>query len=133
MFFRKATIGLGAVDPTECFQQVISAYTSYLQIAAEEKTKRREIAAWERTTIKQIKAQRDLLMQYLDRSFDERSENFRFLFAQVDRAMAAGNHEQLALTLDAMVKIAQSSPFKDLANLNSVKKALNDPDHTWKF
>ncbi len=31
--------------------------------------------AWEKATIAQIKAKRDFLINYLNRSFDERSEN----------------------------------------------------------
>jgi len=35
--------------------------------------------------------------------------------------------------LDVIAEIAKSSPFKDLANLASVRAALDDPDHEWKF
>ena len=72
-------------------------------------------------------------MAYLDRSFDERAENFRALFAVVDNAIASGNNEQLALTLSSITEIAKSSPFKDLANLASVRAALDNPDHEWTF
>lgn len=72
-------------------------------------------------------------MAYLNRSFDERSENFRFLFSVVDQAITAGNNEQLALALHSITEIAKSSPFKDLANLASVRAALDDPNHEWTF
>ncbi|WP_414753005.1 hypothetical protein [Anabaena sp. CCY 9910] len=121
------------INPAECLQQMVTAYTDYLIIAQEEQTKRREIDAWERETITEINAQRELLMAYLDRSFDERAENFRSLFAVVDSAIASGNNEQLALALNSITDIAKSSPFKDLANLASVRAALNDPNHEWTF
>ncbi|QFS43737.1 hypothetical protein [Nostoc sphaeroides] len=121
------------INPAECLQQMVSAYTEYKIIAQQEQTKRREIDAWEKETITKINAQRELLMAYLDRSFDERAENFRALFAVVDNAIASGNNEQLALTLNSITEIAKSSPFKDLANLASVRAALDDPDHEWKF
>ena len=121
------------VNPAEFLQQMISAYTEYMKVAQQEQTKRREIDAWEQTTIAKISAQRNLLMAYLDRSFDERAENFRSLFCVVDRALTAGNNEQLALALNSITEIAKSSPFKDLANLASVQAALNDPDHEWTF
>ncbi|MBD2301239.1 MULTISPECIES: hypothetical protein [Nostocales] len=121
------------INPAECLQQMMSAYTDYLTIAEQEKTKRREIDAWEKETITKINAQRDLLMAYLERSFDERAENFRSLFAVVDGAIASGNNEQLALALNSITEIAKSSPFKDLANLASVRAALNDPNHEWTF
>jgi ribonucleotide reductase alpha subunit len=120
-------------NPAECLQQMVSAYTDYLKIAEQEKTKRCEIDAWEKEAIAKINAQRDLLMAYLDRSFDERAENFRALFNVVDSAIASNNNQQLALTLNSITEIAKSSPFKDLANLTSVRAALDDPDHEWTF
>ncbi|MEP0801506.1 hypothetical protein [Funiculus sociatus] len=125
-----------AINPAECLQQIqqiVSAYTEYKIIAEQEQTKRCEIEVWEKERIAKINAQRDLLMAYLDRSFDERAENFRTLFGVVDRAITAGNNEQLALALNSITEIAKSSPFKDIANLASVKAALNDPDHEWSF
>jgi ribonucleotide reductase alpha subunit len=122
-----------AINSTESLQQIVSAYTDYLTIAEQEQTKRREIEACEKETIAKINATRDLLMKYLDRSFDERAENFRALFTVVDRAIAADNNEQLALALDSITEIAKSSPFKELANLASVRKALDDPNHEWTF
>lgn len=120
-------------SPTESLQQIVLAYTDYLKIAEQERTKRREIEAWEKETIAKINATRDLLMEYLDRSFDERADNFRDLFNVVDRAIAADNNEQLALALHSITEIAKSSPFKELANLASVRKALDDPNHEWTF
>ncbi|MEH1940269.1 MAG: hypothetical protein V7L01_08655 [Nostoc sp.] len=124
---------IAALEKTQCVNAVSSAYTEYKIIAEQEKTKRREIEAWEKETITKINAQRELLMAYLDRSFDERAENFRALFVVVDNAIASGNNEQLALTLNSITEIAKSSPFKDLANLASVRAALDDPDHEWTF
>ncbi|MFN6500355.1 MAG: hypothetical protein RMX65_025630 [Nostoc sp. DedQUE01] len=121
------------INPAECLEQMVSAYTDYLKVTEEEQTNRRNIEAWENETITKINAQRDLLMAYLDRSFDERAKNFRALFAVVDNAIASGNNEQLALTLNSITEIAKSSPFKELANLASVRAALDDPDHEWTF
>ncbi|MEP0754343.1 hypothetical protein NDA03_19185 [Trichocoleus sp. Lan] len=118
---------------SECLQQIVSGYTEYKIIAEQEQTKRCEIEAWEKETIANINAQRDVLMAYLDRSFNERAENFRALFGVVDLAITTGNNEQLALALNSITEIAKSSPFKDIANLASVKAALNDPNHEWSF
>jgi len=120
-------------SPAECLRDIVTAYTEYKKVTEQERTKWREIDAWEKTTIAQINAQRDLLIEYLDRSFDERAENFRALFSVVDQAMATSNNEQLALTLHSITEIAKSSPFKELANLASVQAALDDPDHEWQF
>jgi ribonucleotide reductase alpha subunit len=134
MSTQKIMKGLGNfVGPTESLERIVEACTDYMKVAEEERTKRREIEAWEKTTVTKIKAQRDLLMEFLDRSFDERSENFRQMFDVVDRAIATGNNQQLALTLDAIVLLANSSPFKELASLSAVRAALDDPDHEWTF
>ena len=121
------------MSPMECLSELASAYADYLKIAETERTQRREIEANEKVAIAKIHAQRDLLMAYLDRSVDERAENFRSLFEVVDQAIANGNNEQLGKALDSIVEIAKSSPFKDLVNLSSVRAALNDPDHVWEF
>jgi hypothetical protein len=125
-------LGAGA-DASECLRAVVEAYTEYKTVAEEERTKRRGIEAWEKATIAQIKAQRDFLIDYLNRSFDERSENFAALFGIVDQAMADGNNAQLGAALHSITELAKSSPFKDLADLASVRAALDDPDHEWTF
>lgn len=134
MSVQKIAVALNdMINPAECLQQIVSAYTEYKIIAEQEQTKRREIEAWEKVTIAKINAQRDLLMAYLNRSFDERAENFRHLFCVVDRAIAADNNDQLALALHSITELAKSSPFKELANLASVRAALDDPNHEWEF
>lgn len=120
-------------NPVECLGEIVSAHTEYKKIAEQEQSKQREIESCEKTTIAKIEAQRDLLMGYLDRSFDERAENFCKLFSVVDQAIATGNNEQLALALNSITELAKSSPFKELADLASVRAKLNDPDHEWTF
>jgi ribonucleotide reductase alpha subunit len=127
-----AVMDVGA-DAAQCLRAVVEAYTEYKIVAEQEQTKRREIEKWEKEAITSIQAQRDILIKYLDRSFDERAETFRILFSIVDQAMNDGNNEQLGAALDSITKIAQSSPFKDLADLASVRAALDDPEHEWTF
>ena len=61
--------------------------------------------------------------------FDERSENFKFLFQQIDMAMQSNNNDQLASHLSAFVAIAQSSPLKDFARLSEIQSGLNGDKH----
>lgn len=123
----------GFVNTADAFEQVISAYSEYKKIAEEEKTKRAAISAWEKTRLAEIKAQRDFLIGYLEKSFDERKDNFQQLFKLVDQAIENNDNQQLALSLDAIVKLAQSSPFKDLANLDNVMDKLADSNTVWEF
>ena len=117
----------------ECFRDVVEAYTEYKIVAEQEQTKRRGIEAWEKATIADIQAKRDALINYLECSFDERAKNFKFLFKKVDEAIAIGDNNQLALALSSITEIAKSSPFQDIADLTSVRAALDDPDHEWEF
>ncbi|NJK60391.1 MAG: hypothetical protein HC918_09325 [Oscillatoriales cyanobacterium SM2_1_8] len=72
-------------------------------------------------------------MGYLDRSFDERAQNFRALFQATDQAIARGDNQQLAVTLAAIVALGKSSPFHDLTDLGKVQAALADPNHVWEL
>ncbi|NLZ57099.1 MAG: hypothetical protein GX898_02135 [Corynebacterium sp.] len=72
-------------------------------------------------------------MDYLDRSFDERKENFQRLFTVVDDALEKDNIQQLAMGLDSILKLAETSPFKDLSSIEATTSALNDPTHQWDF
>jgi len=124
---------IGNKDTMQCFQEIMAAYTEYKIVSEQDKTKRRGIESWEKTTISQIEFQRDVMLDYLERTFDERASNFRLLFQTVDQAIKNSDSEQLTLTLNSITEIANSSPFKDLADLIYVKKSLNDPDHVWDF
>jgi hypothetical protein len=117
----------------ECIRDVVEAYTEYKIVAEQEQTKRRGIEAWEKATIADIQAKRDALINYLESSFDERAKNFNFLFKKVDEAIAIGDNKQLALAMTSITEIAKSSPFQDIADLTSVRAALDAPDHEWEF
>ncbi|WP_448380816.1 hypothetical protein [Gloeomargarita sp.] len=112
---------------------MISAYTEYLKIAEQEQTKREQIRTWKETHLAQIQTLRAALITYLERAFDERKAYFQEAFARLDQAMAQGDNQQVALLLDHMLKVAQASPFRDLANLAHVKTALADPDYVWEI
>ena len=131
--FHTANKVVPQLNPTVCFSQLVDAYTEYQRVAQEERTKRREIAAWEKAAVATIEQRRDVMMKFLDRSFDERAENFREFFTLADQAIATGDNDQLAAILTSIVELAKTSPFKDLADLTKVEAALDDPDHTWEF
>ncbi|NEQ19752.1 MAG: hypothetical protein F6K28_09820 [Microcoleus sp. SIO2G3] len=125
------------VNPAESWQYIVSVYTNYLKLAQQEKTKQREIEAWEKETIAKIKRERKLLMTYLELWFGDRAASYSALLAVVDSAtpggIAWGNHEQLGSALNSIIEIAQASPFQELANLASVSAALVKPNQEWTF
>lgn len=124
------------MSPTE----VIDAVQNLVFMAGEVRkfeeaqvTKRIGIAADRDIALANIKAQQQLLQNYLDRSFDERAENFSRLFTVVDDALETNNMTALAMGLESVIKLAASSPFKDLHTVEETAAALADPDHEWDF
>lgn len=124
-------VGGAFINPAQCLSEIVQAWAEYAKIVEEEKTKRLSIAAWEKTRLAEIEVARDSLMHYLECSFDERAKNFQVLFQKVDQAISSGDNHQLSLELCAIVDLAQSSPFKELADLSAVQAALKTPDHIW--
>lgn len=90
----------------------------------EQKTKRAAIRANAQVAIRQIDSMRMLLQDYLDKSFDERRMLFARQFEIVDKCLATGNVQALAVSLDAITNLATSSPFKALADIKGVQNAI---------
>lgn len=65
-------------------------------------------------------------MEFLNKTFDERLENFDKIFEVIDSAVANDNIQQLALGLDSLNKLAAESPFKVLADLKILGDALDN-------
>jgi len=124
---------IAAINPAQCLKEITTAYTEYKTIHEQEKTKRQQINAWENITIKKIHAQRKILMEYLDRSFDERKENFKNLFDTMDKAVENGDTQSLALVLKSITDLAASGPFKEIASVDMVKGILTDPEKEFEF
>lgn len=104
-----------------------------VKFSAVQETKRNEITAKRDILIAHIEKEKAVLLDYLEKSFDERKENFAKLFSMADQALASQNNERLALILNSINFIAAESPFKALLSINDTKKALEDKKHTWDF
>jgi hypothetical protein len=107
------------------------AATDAVKFCEVQETKREEIRANRDARIKQLEAQRDIILNYLDRSFDERRYLFEKHFKIVDHALMTGNTEELTLSLQTINDLAKSSPFKALADLGNVQNTLNKPNSTF--
>lgn len=123
----------GAAPLLNLAYSLANSYLEYQQIREQETTKRCQIEVWKNTTLADIETRRQILMSYLNHSFDERERNFQRLFEQIDGAIARGDNAQLAPLLDTLVKYAQTSPFSQLADLAQVQVNLADPDYVWEF
>jgi hypothetical protein len=118
------------VDPSLCFAEMITAYSEYLRIAEEEQTNREKIRAWAQINIDSIQSQRDVIINFLNHSFDERAKNFDNLFKCVDMAVSNKDNEQLSLLLTVIVELAKVNP---LTNLQEFQAKFDDPDYVWEF
>jgi hypothetical protein len=98
-----------------------------------QQTKRTAIDAEKEVTLAKLQAQKELFLEYLDKTFDERKQHFKKYFDVIDDALAKGNTQQLAMGLNSVNELAKSTPFKDLANIDQVGKALEDKNHEWDF
>lgn len=123
------TSSLATLDAANVLTQVITAYSDMKTISTQEATKRREIEADERVQLAQIHAQQALLLDYLDKSFAERADNFRELFRQVDAAQERGDSAVVGQLLESVVDLAKASPFGDLLDLKNVEAMLADKKH----
>ncbi|MFV0164348.1 hypothetical protein OBK04_11940 [Empedobacter falsenii] len=123
---RLVSAGLGQINPTQTFNELVALYKETTSIIETEKTKREEIVADKEARIETIKAQKEVLMAYLDKTFDERSVNFNKIFEVIDAALENDNIQQLALGLDSLNKLAAESPFKVFTDINTLGEALDN-------
>ncbi|MBY9074226.1 hypothetical protein K1X13_05260 [Nocardioides sp. WL0053] len=117
----------------QVLSQMVDAADQWVKVIQEESTRREEIRAWEATERERIVSQRDVLLRGLELTHDERRENFRRLFDNLDVAMRSNDAATAASLLDSITELAKSSPFKDLGNVEFVVNELKQPDRTWKM
>ena len=101
----------------DTFNLVIRSANEWIAVVSQEKTKRQEIRSWEKVQLEIIEVQKEFLLTALDKTFDERSENFRRLFDDLDSALVSGAEDAAARVADILAGItdlAKTSPFKDL-------------------
>lgn len=132
----KIAPGLAAGNPAEVanvLNNLISMAGEVSKFTEVQKTKRKEIEAKRDVIVNNIQFQKEIILIYLEKSFDARKENFAKLFSIVDDAISKDNMQQLALSLDSINKLAASSPFKALSTIESTQNALTDKNHIWDF
>jgi|BarGraNGADG00312_1021997.scaffolds.fasta_scaffold50729_2 hypothetical protein len=101
----------------DTFNLVIRSANEWIAVVSQEKTKQQEIRSWEKVQLEIIEVQKEFLLTALDKTFDERSENFRRLFDDLDSALVSGAEDAAARVADILAGItdlAKTSPFKDL-------------------
>ena len=134
---RTSELGEGAlISPADMVDSVLGLIEMAGEVRKFEEaqvTRRVGIAADRDVALANIRAKQDLMRDYLARTFDERAENFDKLFGVIDQALETDNVQALAMGLESVVKLATSSPFKDLRTVEETAAALTNPDHEWEF
>jgi|LSQX01.1.fsa_nt_gb predicted RNase H-like nuclease (RuvC/YqgF family) len=100
---------------------------------SEYRTERASIEANARVQIESIRSQREVIITFLEKTFEERHENFRNLFDRLDDALDNDNLEATKLVLCTLVHYAKSSPFDALRDAVSAHEALQDKSTIWEF
>lgn len=101
----------------DVFNLVVESANQWVTVVAQEQTKRQGFATWERTQLEIIAVQKEFLLNALDKTFDERKENFRRLFDDLDTALTSQADDAAARVADILgtiTDLAKTSPFKDL-------------------
>lgn len=126
-------VGVKALSPTQIMGLVDGAreIVANIKEIAVQRTEQERIREQSRQEVERIHAFRDVMLDYLDRSFDERRENFQQLFARLDKAIETENVELARVTLDAVVHLADSSPFKALSDTLATQRALGEKGKDW--
>ncbi len=119
------------VEVMSTLKAFTEAATDAVKFCEVQETKREEIRANRDVRLKQLEAQREIILEYLNRSFDERRYLFQKQFEVVDYALRSGNTEQLALSLQSINDLAKSSPFKALADIGNVQRKLSQEGSTF--
>ncbi len=83
----------GPAMVVDTFNLVVTSASEWVSVAAQEKSRREEIRAWEESQLEIIRVQRDFLLTALDKTYDERRENFRRLFDNLDAALLSDRED----------------------------------------
>jgi hypothetical protein len=106
---------------------IVDNVTDYLKVSEYEQTKRADIAARRDVALATIQAQRENISELIRYTFQERAAVLQKQFDALDKALAGGNVELVHAALNSMVAVIQSSPFK---NVQELQKSLGSKEFT---
>lgn len=96
------------------FKNIYNNTLESIKFCEEQKTERARIKEESKQIIEQLHIQRDFLISYLDKTFDERKSQFDYYFKALDKAVEANNPQLMAMCLNSISTLALSSPFRPL-------------------
>lgn len=122
---------ISAKNPAEAMMALkvfAEATNETIKFVKQQEVKRTAILAERDKQIAQIEATKEILKEYLEKTFDERRSAFCKYFEVVDMALEKGDNAVLSKALDSINSLAASSPFKDLSNMTTFKQIMNNND-----
>lgn len=105
-----------ALDGLKIFADVVRENH---KVTEEEITKRDNITAMKEFEIEKVKAQKEVLKDYFEKTFAERRINFDKMFDALDKGIESNNLELIQLSLGSIVEIAKDSPLKQVEKLRN--------------
>jgi len=128
----KDLIGLASkvvdkADPTALItslKEVGNKYYELQTVREQEQTKRGQIQAEKEVALNKINTLREMFMTYMNKSFDERKDNFAKFFKIVDDAIEKNNMQELQMGLLCINQLAAQSPFKPIADMAMLTRTL---------
>lgn len=112
---------------------IVAELTNMVSMIQQETTKREAIRANRDVIIEKTRAFREVMLQVMDKTFDERRHLFDGYFARLDKAMDKNDTQMVAGILSNMVDLAKNGPLKNLVDVAATQKALKDPNTVWEF
>jgi len=113
---------LNALEALESLKTLVNAATQNHKITEEQKTIRANIEAQKEIAIEEIRAKKEILLNYFENVFKERRENYKKLFDLLDKGIETNNFEMIQLATNGIVTIALDSPLKELEKFQSNNK-----------
>ena len=123
---------LSELNPIQALKEIMTSYVEWKRICETEETKRTQIESEATVDLAEIKAKEEIFLNYIEKSFKERRENFAELFQLADKAIEDQNLDALALALNSINELVKTSPLKELVDIKSVMANLNDPSHKFE-
>lgn len=126
-------LGLSGKLPVPIVQgvtELVNGVTDYLKVAEIEETKRTEITSRRDVALSAIAAQRENISELLKYTFQERAAVIQKQFEVLDIAISRGDLALASQSLNAMVSVIQTSPFK---NVQEMQAMLSNKDSVVRF
>jgi hypothetical protein len=114
----------GTPSEVDAFRDLINGALDYMNTSSIEKTKRQKIKADLELNMELIKAQKQVLEEYLRKTFSEREHVINEMFLRLDRALDENRDEVAIQALASIEGIVKSSPLEALLE---TRKTLGTP------